>query len=85
MGLKLAERGGKAGKKRAIIAMARKLVVLLHRLWSAEALSASITWERIASRRKTGLLIRVCYRQLLVWTHRNAYGAIFQTTPHAVQ
>jgi len=37
-GLKLAERGGKNGKKRAVIATARKLAVLLHRLWvSAEA------------------------------------------------
>jgi transposase len=36
-GLKLAERGGRNGKKRAIIATARKLAVLLHRLWvSAE-------------------------------------------------
>jgi hypothetical protein len=33
MGLKLAERGGKNGKKRAIIVTARKLAVLLHRLW----------------------------------------------------
>jgi len=32
-GLKLAERGGKNGKKRAIVATARKLAVLLHRLW----------------------------------------------------
>ena len=32
-GLKLAERGGKIGKKRAIVATARKLAVLLHRLW----------------------------------------------------
>jgi transposase len=32
-GLKLAEHGGKSGKKRAIIATARKLAVLLHRLW----------------------------------------------------
>jgi transposase len=32
-GLKLAERGGKNGKKRAIIATARKLAVLLHHLW----------------------------------------------------
>ena len=32
-GLKLAERGGKSGKKRAIIAVARKLAVLLHHLW----------------------------------------------------
>jgi|NGEPerStandDraft_6_1074524.scaffolds.fasta_scaffold93843_1 transposase len=32
-GMKLAERGGKNGKKRAIIAVARKLAVLLHHLW----------------------------------------------------
>ena len=32
-GLKLAERGGKNAKKRAIVAVARKLGVLLHRLW----------------------------------------------------
>jgi transposase len=32
-GLKLAERGGKNAKKRAIVAVARKLAVLLHRLW----------------------------------------------------
>ena len=32
-GLKLAERGGKSAKKRAIVAVARKLAVLLHRLW----------------------------------------------------
>lgn len=32
-GLKLAGRGGKAAKKRAVIAVARKLAVLLHRLW----------------------------------------------------
>jgi transposase len=34
-GLKLAERGGKSGKKRAIIATARKLAVLLHHLWGS--------------------------------------------------
>jgi len=32
-GLKLAERGGRKGKKRAIVATARKLAVLLHHLW----------------------------------------------------
>ena len=32
-GLRLAERGGKSGKKRAIVATARKLAVLLHHLW----------------------------------------------------
>ena len=32
-GLKLAERGGKNAKKRALVAVARKLGILLHRLW----------------------------------------------------
>ena len=32
-GLKVAERGGRNGKKRAIVATARKLAVLLHHLW----------------------------------------------------
>lgn len=32
-GLKLAARGGKAAKKRAAVAVARKLAVVLHRLW----------------------------------------------------
>jgi transposase len=32
-GLKLAERGGKNAKKRAVVAVARKLAVLLHHLW----------------------------------------------------
>jgi len=32
-GLKLAERGGKNARKRARVAVARKLAVLLHRLW----------------------------------------------------
>lgn len=32
-GMKLAERGGSAAKKRAAVAVARKLAVLLHRLW----------------------------------------------------
>ena len=32
-GLALASRGGKNAKKRAVVAVARKLAVLLHRLW----------------------------------------------------
>jgi len=32
-GTKLAARGGKNSKKRAVVAVARKLGVLLHRLW----------------------------------------------------
>jgi transposase len=35
-GLSIAERGGKNAKKRAVCAVARKLGVLLHRLWSSE-------------------------------------------------
>lgn len=33
-GLRLAERGGKRAKKKAVVAVARKLAVLLHRLWA---------------------------------------------------
>ncbi len=32
-GLRMAERGGNAVKKRAVVATARRLAVLLHRLW----------------------------------------------------
>jgi transposase len=32
-GLRLMQRGGKAAKKKAVIAVARKLAVLMHRLW----------------------------------------------------
>jgi transposase len=33
-GLRLCERGGRNAKKRAVVAVARKLAILLHRLWS---------------------------------------------------
>ncbi len=33
-GLRIAERGGKIAKKRAVVAVARKLAVLLHKLWT---------------------------------------------------
>ena len=37
-GRRICERGGRNAKKRAVIAVARKLAVLLHRLWvSGEA------------------------------------------------
>jgi transposase len=36
-GLAIAQRGGKNAKKRAVIAVARKLAVLLHQLWVSEA------------------------------------------------
>jgi len=37
-GLRLCERGGKNAKKRAAVAVARKLAVLLHRLWTSGAI-----------------------------------------------
>ena len=43
-GLRLCERGGKNAKKRAAVAVARKLAVLLQRLWvSGEA----VTWKSV--------------------------------------
>lgn len=37
-GLKLAARGGKNAKRRAVVAVARKLAVLMHRLWKEKAI-----------------------------------------------
>jgi transposase len=36
MGLHLADRGGKQAKNRAVVAVARKLAVLLHRIWTTQ-------------------------------------------------
>jgi transposase len=36
-GMKMSERGGKNAKKRAVVAVARKLAVLLHKLWVSGA------------------------------------------------
>lgn len=36
-GMKLAERGGKNAKKRAVVAVARKLSVVMHRLWISQS------------------------------------------------
>jgi len=48
-GLKLAERGGRNGKKRAIVATARKLAVLLHHLWvSGEVYEPLHNSQRVA-------------------------------------
>jgi hypothetical protein len=41
-GLRLVERGGRHARKRAVVAIARKLAVLLHRLWiTGEAFSGT--------------------------------------------
>lgn len=51
-GLRIAQRGGKNAKKRALIAVARKLAVLLHHLWrSAEVYEPLYQETRKASRR----------------------------------
>jgi transposase len=51
-GLKIAARGGKNAKKRAVVAVARKLSVLLHRLWVTaeeyEPLRNSAPKEKVA-------------------------------------
>ena len=44
-GLALAGRGGKNAKKRAIGAVARKLAVLLHRLWVSKTIYQPFLWE----------------------------------------
>ena len=48
-GLRLAERGGKAAKKRAVEAIARRLAVLLHRLWVTGEDYVSLLEERVAA------------------------------------
>jgi transposase len=48
-GLKLAERGGKKAKKRAVVAVARKLAVLMHRLWVDENRYEPLRQSRIAA------------------------------------
>jgi transposase len=53
-GLKLAERGGKNAKKRAAVALARKLSVLLQRLWMTGEAYEPLRNERL--RRELGLV-----------------------------
>ena len=49
-GLKLAERGGKNAKKRAVVAVARKLAVLLHRLWVSGEFYEPLRNSRLAAK-----------------------------------
>jgi transposase len=48
-GLKLAERGGKNARKRAKVAVARKLAVLMHRLWVTGEVYQAIGYGRTAA------------------------------------
>jgi transposase len=46
-GLKLSERGGKNAKKRAVVAVARKLSILLHRLWVSGEIYEPLRNQRV--------------------------------------
>lgn len=48
-GLKLASRGGKSARKRAIVAVARKLAVLLHKLWTTGEVYEPLRHSRAAA------------------------------------
>ncbi len=45
-GLRLAERGGTSAKKRAVVAVARRLAVLLHRLWMTGEVYQPLGYDR---------------------------------------
>ena len=48
-GLKLAGHGGKNAKKRAVVAVARKLAILLHRLWVTEKAYEPLRNSRVSA------------------------------------
>ena len=50
-GLKLSERGGRNAKKRAVVAVARKLAVLLHKLWVSQEIYEPLRNNRQAMAR----------------------------------
>lgn len=50
-GLRLCERGGKNAKKRAVVAVARKLAILLHHLWSTGEVYEPLTAANRAENR----------------------------------
>ena len=51
-GLRLAERGGKRGKKKAVVAVARKLGILLHRLWVTGEVYEPLRNQNLGKERK---------------------------------
>jgi len=48
-GLLIAQRGGKNGTKRAVVAVARKLAILLHRLWVTGEMYQPTGYRRVAA------------------------------------
>jgi len=51
-GLKLAERGGKNAKRRAVVAVARKLAVMMHHLWKSGATYDPLYQQNYQSKKK---------------------------------
>jgi len=58
-GLRLAERGGKSAKKRAVVAVARKLAILLHRLWVTGEVYQPSYLQELVSQEPPGLSLPV--------------------------
>jgi transposase len=56
-GLALAARGGKNAKKRAVVAVARKLAVLLHHLWTSGEVYQPLRHHRLTSPQPTTQLV----------------------------
>jgi transposase len=52
-GTEIARRGGKNAKKRAVVAVARKLAVLLHRLWLTGEVYEPLRWSNKKKHRAT--------------------------------
>lgn len=52
-GTEIARRGGKNAKKRAVVAVARKLAVLLHRLWVTGEVYEPLRWSKKKRRTST--------------------------------
>ncbi|HXM05345.1 MAG TPA: hypothetical protein VN939_22215, partial [Chthoniobacterales bacterium] len=50
-GLKLSERGGRNAKERAVVAVARKFAVLLHKLWVSKKIYEPLRNSRQAMTR----------------------------------
>jgi hypothetical protein len=78
-GLRLCERGGKNAKKRAGVAVARKLAVLLHRLMRRLGISRQMVWQRVKRGELEALHVRKG-QQMLTHQSRSAV-AISGTRP----
>jgi transposase len=58
-GLRLAERGARGAKKRAVVAVARKLAILLHRLWATGEIYESSHLQQVVDQHPAALSLAV--------------------------